>query len=318
VTGLDAVYLLAGLMFAATAVINFRDRANPKRLKSTLFWGLYALTFIFGSWLPPFVIGCMAILMALTAGIGGLGKSSVSEPDASARRGFAERFGNRLFIPALMIPVITLVGSVLFKYLTVGGQILVAPKDATLVALGAAVVCALVAAMFMLRERPWAPFTESRRLLNAVGPVAALPQLLAALGALFAVAGVGHVVAGLVARLVPVDSAFAVVAAYAVGMALFTMVMGNAFAAFPVMTAGIGLPLIVHLHGGNPAIMGAIGMLAGYCGTLMTPMAANFNAVPAALLELPDPNGVIKVQIPTALMLLVVNTLLLYFLVFRF
>ena len=317
-TGLDAVYLLAGLMFAATAVINFRDRANPKRLKSTLFWGLYAVTFIFGSWLPPFVTGCMAILMALTAGIGGLGKSSVSEPDATARRGLAERFGNRLFIPALMIPLVTLIGSVAFKYLTLSGQLLVAPKDATLVALGLAVICALIAAMLMLRERPWAPFTESRRLLNAVGSVAALPQLLAALGALFAAAGVGHVVAGLVARFIPVDSAFAVVAAYAVGMALFTMVMGNAFAAFPVMTAGIGLPLIVHLHGGNPAIMGAIGMLAGYSGTLMTPMAANFNAVPAALLELPDPNGVIKVQIPTALMLLAVNTLLLYCLVFRF
>jgi uncharacterized membrane protein len=100
-------------------------------------------------------------------------------------------------------------------------------------------------------------------------------------------------------------------------MALFTMVMGNAFAAFPVMTAGIGLPLIVQLHGGSAAIMGAIGMLAGYCGTLMTPLAANFNIVPAALLELPDQNGVIKVQIPTGLALLVVNTLLMYFLVFR-
>jgi uncharacterized membrane protein len=126
------------------------------------------------------------------------------------------------------------------------------------------------------------------------------------------------VVSELVGRFIPVGDAFAVVAAYAVGMALFTMVMGNAFAAFPVMTAGIGLPLIVKLHGGDPAIMGAVGMLAGYCGTLMTPMAANFNMVPAALLELPDQNGVIKVQIPTGLMLLAVNTFLLYFLVFRF
>lgn len=317
-TGLDAIYILAGLMFGATALINFRDRANPKRYKSTCFWGLYAVTFLFGSWLPPIVTGCMAILMALTAGIGGLGKSSVSEPDATERRGLAERFGNRLFIPALMIPVVTFAGSLAFKYLSVGGQPLVAAKDATLVALGVAVLAAIVAAIFMLRERLRAPFTESRRLLNAVGAVAVLPQLLAALGALFAAAGVGHVVATLVGRFIPVDSGFAVVAAYGVGMALFTLVMGNAFAAFPVMTAGIGLPLVVHLHGGNPAIMGAIGMLAGYCGTLMTPMAANFNAVPAALLELPDPNGVIKVQIPTGLMLLVVNVLLMYFLVFRF
>lgn len=316
--GLDVVYILMGIVFAAAAVINFRDRGNPKRLKSTLFWGLYAVTFIFGSWLPPFAVGCMAIVMAVTAGIGGLGKHSESEPDETQRRGLAERFGNRLFVPALLIPLVTFIGSVIFKYLVIGGRLVVAPQNATLVALGLAVLVALAAAMFMLERSPAGPFTESRRLLNAVGPVAALPQLLAALGALFAAAGVGQVVATLVGRFIPVDSTIAVVASYALGMALFTMVMGNAFAAFPVMTAGIGLPLIVHLHGGNPAIMGAIGMLAGYCGTLMTPMAANFNIVPAALLELPDQNGVIKAQIPTGLVLLVVNTLLLYFLVFRF
>ena len=317
-TGLDAVYLIAGLMFAATAWINLRDATNPKRWRSGLFWGLYAVTFIFGSWLPPFVTGCMAILMALIAGLGGLGKSGAPQADEVARSARAKRFGNRLFIPALMIPLVTFAGSVAFKYLQLGGAPLVAPQDATLVALGIAVLSAMLVAMFMLREKLAAPFAEARRLLDAVGTVAALPQLLAALGALFAAAGVGNVVSDLVSRFIPVGSGFAVVAAYCIGMALFTMVMGNAFAAFPVMTAGIGLPLVVKLHGGDPAIAGAIGMLAGYCGTLMTPMAANFNAVPAALLELPDPNGVIKVQIPTGLMLLAVNILLMYFLVFRY
>jgi len=159
---------------------------------------------------------------------------------------------------------------------------------------------------------------EGRRLLTAVGTVAVLPQLLAALGALFAAAGVGQVVSEGVTHFIPADATFLVIVAFTVGMALFTMIMGNAFAAFPVMVAGIGLPLIVHKLGGDPAIMGAIGMLSGYCGTLMTPMAANFNIVPVALLELPDKNGVVKVQIPTGLILLAVNTLLMYFLVFRF
>jgi uncharacterized membrane protein len=94
--------------------------------------------------------------------------------------------------------------------------------------------------------------------------------------------------------------------------------MGNAFAAFPVMTAAIGLPLIVGKFHGDPVIMGAIGMLSGYCGTLVTPMAANFNIVPAALLELPDRNGVIKAQIPTAAPLLIGNIVLMYVLVFRY
>ncbi|MDP2116243.1 MAG: DUF979 family protein, partial [Brevundimonas sp.] len=60
----------------------------------------------------------------------------------------------------------------------------------------------------------------------------------------------------------------------------------------------------------------------GFCGTLTTPMAANFNVVPAALLDLPDReapfNGVIRVQIPTAIMVLIANITLMYFLAFRF
>ena len=47
------------------------------------------------------------------------------------------------------------------------------------------------------------------------------------------------------------------------------------------------------------APLAAIGMLSGYCGTLLTPMAANFNLVPAALLELKDPNAVIRQQVAT-------------------
>jgi len=88
--------------------------------------------------------------------------------------------------------------------------------------------------------------------------------------------------------------------------------MGNGFAAFPVMTGGVGVPILVGVHHANPAIMVAIGMFSGYCGTLLTPMAANFNIIPAALLELPDKNAVIKVQVPTALGILVANIILLY------
>jgi uncharacterized membrane protein len=93
--------------------------------------------------------------------------------------------------------------------------------------------------------------------------------------------------------------------------------MGNAFAAFPVMTAGIGLPLLVVRHGADPAALGAIGMLTGYCGTLLTPMAANFNIVPAVLLELRDDYGVIRAQWPTALALIVANIVLMGVFVFR-
>jgi uncharacterized membrane protein len=124
-------------------------------------------------------------------------------------------------------------------------------------------------------------------------------------------------VGSLMSGVIPDGSLFGAVLAYGLGMALFTMVMGNAFAAFPVMTAAIGLPLLIRHYGGDPAIVCAIGMLAGFCGTLMTPMAANFNIVPAALLDLKDRNAVVKAQVPTALPLLAVNIALMYFLAFR-
>jgi uncharacterized membrane protein len=171
--------------------------------------------------------------------------------------------------------------------------------------------------MVMLRPPRTAPIVEARRLMDAVGWAAVLPQTLAALGAMFALAGIGPIIAGIIQRWIPLNTPFAAVAAYAIGMALFTSIMGNAFAAFPVMTAGIGLPLVVHKFGGEVVVMAAVGMLSGFCGTLMTPMAANFNIVPAALLELPDEYGVIKAQMPTGLLLLVANTIIMYIFVYR-
>jgi uncharacterized membrane protein len=137
------------------------------------------------------------------------------------------------------------------------------------------------------------------------------------LGLVFSDAGVGKAVAYITTSYINMDIRFVAVAVYVLGMALFTIIMGNGFAAFPVMTGGVGVPVLVGVYHGDPAVMAAIGMFSGYCGTLMTPMAANFNIVPAALLELPDKNAVIKVQIPTAAALLVVNIFLMYFLMFR-
>jgi uncharacterized membrane protein len=82
------------------------------------------------------------------------------------------------------------------------------------------------------------------------------------------------------------------------------------------MAAAIAVPLLIRQYGGDPAVICAIGMLAGFCGTLMTPMAANFNIVPAALLELKDRNAVVRAQIGTALPLLVVNTLFIWWFAF--
>jgi uncharacterized membrane protein len=314
---LEHIYWLAGLMMGGVALVNFGDRSNARRLNNVLFWGIYAITFLVGSHLPDVVNGFLVIAMVLVASIRGLGQGKKEISTREEREASAKQWGNKLFIPALAIPLVTVLGTFAFKRITVNGSPLVDVKQVTVISLAIATLIALAVGMSMLRPPLLAPIREARRLLDAVGWAAVLPQMLAALGALFAIAGVGGVVSGLAQRWLPLDSTFAVVVTYAIGMAVFTMIMGNAFAAFPVMTAGIGLPLIVQRFGGDPTIMAAIGMLSGFCGTLMTPMAANFNIVPTALLELPDENAVIKVQIPTALLLLGANILLMNFLVYR-
>ncbi|HGH5481294.1 TPA: DUF979 family protein, partial [Staphylococcus pseudintermedius] len=65
-----------------------------------------------------------------------------------------------------------------------------------------------------------------------------------------------------------------------------------------------------------PTIVGALAMTGGFCGTLLTPMAANFNTLPVALLEMKDELAVIKAQAPMAIMLIVVHIILMYILAF--
>jgi uncharacterized membrane protein len=314
---LSAVFILMGLLAAGVAIVSGRDRTNPKRFNNAAFWGLYSITFLFGSLLPDVVNGVIVLLMVGVAGIGKLGPTPPENNTREEREASARKWGNKLFIPALAIPFITIIGSKYLKTLPIGGVPLIDAKDATIVWLGIGTVGALLIGMAMLRPKLSTPIVEARRLWDSVGWAAVLPQMLAALGAVFAAGGVGKIFAELADKWLPLGTPLAAVLAYCVGMALLTALMGNAFAAFPVMTAGIALPLIVQQFGGNVVIVTAVGMLSGFCGTLTTPMAANFNIVPAKLLDLPDDNAVIRAQIPTAIMLLVANTAIMYFFAYR-
>ncbi|BBD01729.1 MULTISPECIES: DUF979 domain-containing protein [Sphingobium] len=305
------VYALAGAVFAAFALLGARDRDNPRRWTTAAFWALLATSMWAGDRLGDLGNGVL-VLGLIALGALGLGRGDGVVPPEQ-RQARADRFGNRLFVIALVIPVTALAGTFLFK---------AAPdwfdaKQATLIALALGVLIAMTAGCLWLRAGALVPLQQGRRLMDCIGWAAILPQMLASLGAVFALAGVGDVVGGIVQQAIPQGSLLGAVIAYALGMALFTMIMGNAFAAFPVMTAAIGVPLLIRTYHGDPAVVCAIGMLAGFCGTLMTPMAANFNLVPAALLELKDKHGVIKRQVGTALPLLIVNIALIYWLAFR-
>lgn len=324
--GLPFVYVLGGLFFAATALFAGRDASNPHRFRAAAFWGLLAVSFLAGDRLGDLGNGVLVVLLAVLATLG-LGRGGAATSSPEERRAGAERHGDRLFLVALVIPACALGGTLLAKQ-TAWGARLIDRGQATLVSLVLGVLCALLVVFAWLRPRfagtrapALVPLREGARLVGTVGWAAILPQMLASLGVVLLGAGVGEQVGRVFTTWLPLSTPLAAAAAYGVGMAVFTMLMGNAFAAFPVMTAAVGLPVLVHRFGGDPAVVCAIGMLSGFCGTLMTPMAANFNVVPAQLLELPDRdapfNAVIRTQAPTALPLLAVNVLLIAWLAFR-
>ena len=301
---LDHVYLLCGIYLVLFGVLSFGDSKNLKRFGTGLFWLVYGITFLGGSALGNENAGWMVILMALIVAAKQMGHGDYHETSKEEKNAAAQQLGNRLLIPVLAVGVITLI-------------LAATTKLGALVSFGIASIVAIVIALTITRGAPLQTFHEGRRLIDAIGWAAILSQLLAALGSLFAKAGIGKIVSDIVASAIPTDSALAVVIAYCLGMAIFTIIMGNAFAAFAVITSGIGIPLVIMGHGADPLIVAPIAMLAGYCGTLMTPMAANFNIVPAALLEMQSKYGVIRAQIPLAIALLVANILLMYFLGFH-
>ncbi|HEY0061921.1 MAG TPA: DUF979 domain-containing protein [Telluria sp.] len=311
---LEHFYYVLGLMLLIAAIMSLRDRSNPKRFSTALFWGLYALVYLGGDFLAPAVAGLVMVSMALIAGFGGVSLGTYGMRSKEERSASARTLGHKLFIPALVIPVVTMIGSTLLKDVRIGELPLLEAKHITIVSLGCASLLAVAVACALTRSTPVQGMREWRRLTDALGWAVVLPHMLAVLGLLFAEVGVGKAVAHLTTTYINMDSRFVAVAVFCVGMALFTIVMGNGFAAFPVMAGGVGIPVLVGVYGANPAVMAAIGMFSAYCGTLLTPMAANFNIVPVVLLELPDKNAVIKAQMPTALPLLVANIFLLYFL----
>jgi len=311
------LYALAGAMFAVVALLSALDKGNGKRLGNAAFWGLMALSLLGGDMIGNFGNGLLVLGLAGLAGFGFIGRSHPPTTSVEEREAWSGKLGNKLFLPALIIPVTALIGTLAYNYTPVGSLGWIEPKRETYVFLALGVLLALATIFMWLRPPALAPAQEGRRLLDAIGWAAVLPQMLAALGVLFAAAGVGEIIGTVTRSVIPEGSVFLTILVFAVGMALFTIIMGNAFAAFPVMAAAIGVPLLIQGYGGDPAVVGAVGMLAGFCGTLMTPMAANFNIVPAALLELKDQYGVIRAQVGTALPLLLVNVLILYLAAFR-
>ena len=303
---LEVVYVATGAVLVVFAGATLTDRANRARIGTALFWLVLGVLFALGSHLPAAVNGALVVGLVALDGLGLVRQGDYREAAPAERAAAAERHGAWLFLPVLLIPTLTYAATLVFR----GPGY--APNDVLYVGLGLSSAIATAVALVVTRQRPALLAQDGRRLADAIGAVLILPQLLAALGDVFKRAGVGDVIASGVAAVIPTDSLFAVVLVACGGIAVFTFVMGNSFAAFPVIMAGIGVPLLIEPFGLSPALVGIMLLTVASCGTLCTPMAANFNLVPPALLEMRDRHGVIKFQLPVAASLFAVHVLLLW------
>lgn len=291
---LEVVYILIGLVCIYTGVLNARDQSNEKRPGSAAFWCILGVLLVLGKWIPDYVAGALLIAMCIPPIIKQVDKGKGGAPTVDEMEGNFNKIGMKIFAPSLAIGVFALI----FALFT---------KISSLVGLTFGVVVGGILLMAFSRDNnPRVFLSDCRRMLDTVGPLSMLPTLLAGLGAVFTAAGVGDVISQIVSGIIPDGNVVVGIIVYAIGMAVFTMIMGNAYGAITVMTVGIGAPFVLSL-GADPTIVGALALTCGFCGTLMTPMAANFNIVPVAILDMKDEYGVIKKQIPIALIMLVVQ-----------
>ena len=305
----EIFYSIIGLVFVLVGVKALKDDTCEKKVTTAIFWFVLAVTFILGNWIPKWIVGlCIVIMAALTA-IGGVTQSKSDNPEPTSVRANADKLGYAIFIPAACIAVVAVVGA------TLGAKVASLSWITSNNAIGLSGVVALIAAIALTKCDPKYAAVDGARLMDNVGTTGILPQLLSALGTLFNTAGVGTAISYYVSMVVPENSILIACIVYCLGMAIFTMIMGNGFAAFAVIMTGVGITFLI-TKGADPIVVGALGLTAAYCGTLCTPMAANFNIVPSALLETKSKYAVIKAQIPFAITMLIVHICLLYFLAF--
>lgn len=297
-TLLQIFYMMLGLYMGITMVFTLKDENHKTRIGTALFWGILSVVFMFGDYIPSQIVGVFVIVIAVLSATKQINIGTLKQLDETFTTLKAEKLGLKIFIPSLSIAIIAML---IASFTSFPGT----------VAIGISSTITLILTFIITKAKPKELLEDSNRMYQSMGSFVILPQLLASLGVLFTAAGVGDKISAIISGVIPTGNVLVGVIAYCVGMAVFTAIMGNAFAAFSVITVGVGLPF-VFAQGGDPVVCSVLALTAGYCGTLLTPMAANFNVLPAALLELKDKNAVIKAQAPIAIALLIIHIFLMY------
>lgn len=318
----EVIFVLCGVVCFSAAIRGLKNDKNP--YETFAFWFIIGIIFSFGKFIntagldkptpgkpiPAYVVGILIVILGLLSAAKRVTVGKFENPTQQELTDNAKRVRLFVFVPALVLAVFAAIFSMVsfnFKAgkVTIPGGL----------AVGGAALIALFVAFIITRANIKTTKDDTDRLLMQVGTTSILPQLLIALGAVFTASGVGDVISQIFSSVIPEGNIFMGVLMYLIGMAIFTMIMGNGFAAFQVITIGVGIPFVIKA-GGDPAIVSALALTGGFCGTLLTPMAANFNALPVSVLEMKDKYGVIKAQLPYALAMFVIHVVLMLVLAF--
>ncbi|QBP18389.1 DUF979 domain-containing protein [Acetilactobacillus jinshanensis] len=298
-------YMLLGVMFLTASIQTLLDKTNPVRFGTSLFWLINAVIFSIGQWLGYEIVGILVVITGLLLLCKQVKVGHIKPLNKVIASKSADKLGAWIFVPSFILAILAIVITKVGHFGNNGSQI----------GIGIAAIISLIFAMVMAKSGPKTLYEDTQRMVRQVGSAGIQPQLLAMLGVIFTASGVGKIVSQTMAGVFPPGNHLLGVTVYCVAMALFTFVMGDAFAAFAVITTAIGVPFVI-AQGGSPVVVASIGMIAGYCGTLLTPMSAAFNSLPVGLLKIHDSYGVIKKQILIALIMLLVQIITMYFLAF--
>ncbi len=297
---LEMIYLVSGIILIYIAVKTLMEKSHPSKMGTFIFWASLGIVMGFGKWLPHIVSGGLVVLVCIMAMMKKVKAGSITKTCDSYTMKMADKVGYKIFIPTIAIGLVT-VAVAIFTDL------------GALVGLGIGTFISVTLAILITGDKAITYLVEGRRTIETVGPISMLTMLLATLGTIFSTVGVGDVITNGVSILLPEGNVLVAIIAYALAMFFFSVVMGNALAAFPIITIGIGIPFVIKL-GLNPNVVGILGLTSGFCGTLITPMAANYNIVPIAILDIKDSYGVIKKQAPIAAIMLIFHIILMYIL----
>ncbi len=218
---LEGFYALTGILMVLTALFVIKDTKHTTRIGTACFWGILGIIFIFGKYIPSTYVGVLIIVIGVLTVTKQVNIGNLPQLSDEYRKENAKKIGSKIFIPSIILAILAFV---IAQYTKLGGQ----------VAIGISALGGLVLT-FIITKSPvkYVGGVDSNRMIQQVGPSSILPQLLGALGTVFTAAGVGgEVISSGISSVIPKGNILFGVIAYCVGMALFTIIMGECLCCF--------------------------------------------------------------------------------------